>query len=421
MKKSITVEFPLYKNDGKISEKIIASELQKKTIGLLVQKLKNNEYKTVETNCICGQNNTVTDLLITEKDRYGIPYELRLCSTCGLIYPTRYLDSNSLGNFYKNDYRKIYTWGESSEEENIEKLYQAQREQGNRMLQIMKEEKLINENYSHVLEIGSACGGNLEAFKTFGLSVLGCDFDKDYLEYGKQRGLDLRYGDLKDLSLGDNSQDIIILYHVLEHLVNPINEIELLISKLKTGGLLIIGIPSIFSIDSIYKDPLKYFQNAHVYSFTGNHIISILKAFGLGVRYSNEEAIVIAEKLEGSSKKENFIASYLSELKAIGNIVIDYLATEYLRWELSKDVLFRAESYKTNLNSIRETLEKTRGDKALLHERNRTLIKENLRIKSDLAKIYKNRWYIVSKRHGVKKLLYIIKTAIKDVLHSVQH
>lgn len=61
------IKFPLLKNDSK--PLIPLSKEQEQAIHEFLNKIERGEYKLVEYPCICGNPE---DILIAEKDRYGI-------------------------------------------------------------------------------------------------------------------------------------------------------------------------------------------------------------------------------------------------------------------------------------------------------------------------------------------------------------
>ena len=67
------------------------------------------------------------------------------------------------------------------------------------------------------------------------------------MNYGVEKGLDLKYGDYNQV-LENDSVDLIILSHVMEHFVNPTGEMNKIIHKLKFGGQMIVEVPSLLNI-----------------------------------------------------------------------------------------------------------------------------------------------------------------------------
>ena len=100
------IQFPIWRNDDKSI--VSLNKLQKDTILKFKTKIKNGEYKLVPNPCLCGNTNEFIDIVVAEKDRYGIPCCNVLCKKCGIIRLKERLDDYSTSEFYRNEYRDIY-------------------------------------------------------------------------------------------------------------------------------------------------------------------------------------------------------------------------------------------------------------------------------------------------------------------------
>lgn len=114
-----------------------------------------------------------------------------------------------------------------------------------------------------VLDIGCGRGEFLELLKEKGVEAKGVDFDEDFVEYCRDKGLDVEKADalmyLREIE--DNSLDGIFMSHLVEHLKfeDMYTLLELSYKKLKEDSLLIIETPNpqtlaIFT-NAFYVDP----------------------------------------------------------------------------------------------------------------------------------------------------------------------
>lgn len=91
-----TLEKPLFKTiDNRVEE--------------FNNKIINGIYKFNKVNCLCGNKSNENDIVISKVDKFNIPVNFLLCKKCGLIRVDKILDEVSLENFYKNEYRYIYS------------------------------------------------------------------------------------------------------------------------------------------------------------------------------------------------------------------------------------------------------------------------------------------------------------------------
>lgn len=100
--------------------------------------------------------------------------------------------------------------------------------------------------------------------------------NKDNLAY--DRFIQKDVSDLQFDCLENNSFDILIMSHIIEHLFNGDKVIEGLISKLKHGGIIYIEFPSERSVEfPSMHDTLNYFDdNTHCRIFSKTEICNLL-------------------------------------------------------------------------------------------------------------------------------------------------
>lgn len=291
------MRFPLYKNDN--IPMIELSETQKKAVELFKCKIASGKYKLIINNCMCNNKNNELDVVLSEKDRFGIGIEQIICSKCGLIRSAKVLDKEGNVDFYKNDYRNIYVGSSLASEE----FFLEQRKRGESFL-LLLEKVLENNNIKTVLEIGCGAGGILYPFLLKGYKCIGVDYNEKYLSYGKNMGIDVICGDFNS-NVPPKSVDFLILSHVMEHFLNPIEEMQNVIDKVKDNGYILVEVPGIFDIESTYGNPLKYLQNAHVYNYYYyDYLCVFFETLGLKVLYGNERCTFIVEKQIGWRKKD---------------------------------------------------------------------------------------------------------------------
>lgn len=313
--------FPLYLNDGKCIEK--ETQLRRENIELFKKAVNNKELKYVNNKCLCGNDNLENDIIISEKDRYGFAIPQILCSKCGLVRSGIVLDEDSNRLFYEKYYRGIYLASSNLDDvgSQIEQLYIVEYKKGKEIVSLLKNYNIIT-NLSQIADIGCGAGGVLMPFKEIGVDVNGFDYDYDYLDFGREKGLDLILGDFYELA-EDNSYDLIILNHVLEHFLNPIEQMQKLLSKCKVGGYMYIEVPGLFNIKQAYPNPLRYFQNAHVYYFYKEYLNAFFKTLGMEVIYSDEICRFIVEKTEEKAIDAKVV--YFDSLSKYPDRILDYL------------------------------------------------------------------------------------------------
>lgn len=253
------------------------NSVQLTTRDSLLNKYANGTYTTTAVPCLCGAGG---GRVIAERDRYGLPSPSVLCCECGVVRTSPRLTDDSLRSFYDNEYRPLYTGSVEPGDD----FPEFQRFRGQNISRFLTG---ILPNRSCVVDVGCGTGWTLLPFREAGHRVAGCDLGSTYLDAGRARGLDLRHGD--HTALADVAPfDLVILSHVFEHIADPRKLMEDLKPMLAPGGLVYIELPGLQKIPATFGDPLRYFQNAHLWSFDLGSLTAVLANYGYRLVKGNE-------------------------------------------------------------------------------------------------------------------------------------
>jgi SAM-dependent methyltransferase len=111
--------------------------------------------------------------------------------------------------------------------------------------------KAYSLNKKSVLDIGSSYG---EFLAHFGKGSVGLTISKEESDYGKERGLDNRYGNIEDENVPVNQKfDAIFANNIFEHLYSPHSFLIKVKKFLKDDGVLILGVPAVPKIVFLWK------------------------------------------------------------------------------------------------------------------------------------------------------------------------
>lgn len=216
---------------------------------------------------LCGSTESV---LVWNKIRYDLlpkPYQ---CMDCGFVY--LYPQISDERQFYESAYRDSYD--QCTAQQNWDSSLLEARDRANRFLDLYTAK-------SNVLEIGCATGMFLNIMKDRVASVTGIELTKEYVQFALARGIRVE----KSIEvLPDNNYDAVFMFHVLEHLSDPITFLKDLKQKMKVNGKLIIEVPNVNDIlVSVYKIPghLNYYwEIAHNYYFSKETLGTVLNKSG---------------------------------------------------------------------------------------------------------------------------------------------
>lgn len=209
---------------------------------------------------------------IHDKVRYDFPFKPYRCDNCGLVFLFPYFTPTEERVFYECEYRKLYDDGppEKSFKDNLPES-RARVERFNYLFSKDKD----------VLEIGCSSGYFLFELQRLVKSITGVELTAEYADYAKEKGIPV-VNAIDELE--DDRFDLIFMFHVLEHLNDPVYFLEEVRNKLKTNGKLVIEVPNVEDVlVHTYKvEPYLdfYWQPAHVFYFSKNTLSMALDKAG---------------------------------------------------------------------------------------------------------------------------------------------
>lgn len=96
-----------------------------------------------------------------------------------------------------------------------------------------------------VLDIGCGQGYVLSALRARGWAVTGTELSEESARHAREAlRLDVRVGDIQNLDLPGEAFDLIVMWHVLEHVPAPVAQLHIVSGLLKPGGLLLVAVPN---------------------------------------------------------------------------------------------------------------------------------------------------------------------------------
>lgn len=268
------------------------SETQRVAYWSVIDAIQNGELQLIEVNCpVCDSHEFENVACV---DRQGLPVQTVRCVCCPTLYSRWRLTDASLADFYKHYYRDLYSGSNPNQA-----WFDLQTESGQKILRSLQNSQVIPSRLDgfRVLEVGSAAGGGLVPFRDAGASVLGVDFDENYLNFGRSMGIDLRLGGVNEIREFE-LQDIVILKDVLEHLPTPVRSLEIIRSVLSDRGIVYIQVPGLQALKFLgYRnDLLRYLQIAHLCHYTKESLNYTCQRAGLKVLHSELRGVAICSR-----------------------------------------------------------------------------------------------------------------------------
>lgn len=204
-------------------------------------------------------------------------YKVLKCNRCGLVYVNPKPPERELKRHYNSDYYRDWM----------------DRQRPRRVRMWQKRLKTINLERStgRLLDIGCGEGLFLKIAQESGWSVEGTEISKFACKAAAHNiGKEIWHGEIWDATFNNNSFDVVTIWHVLEHGINPLRTLKEAHRVLKSDGVCIVAVPnlndwfmqlaywltkgkrlSLFSPDD---------KELHLYHFSARTLRNILKHAG---------------------------------------------------------------------------------------------------------------------------------------------
>lgn len=259
-------------------------------------------YKEVNTCPLCEHEEAIC---IAKKERHGLPLDTVACYKCGLVRSYKQLDEESLKIFYSEYYREIY-----DAKETIDARYE--------WLANSEPPKFLSKD-KVVVEIGCGGGWNLIPFEKNDFRYYGFDYDASLINQGRQKGLNLFQGGVKEANRMGVKADYLILDQVLEHVSDPVNFLVELKKILNKGALVNIYVPSLDLLLWGYSDYdlLGTLQLAHNFLFDEFTLKALARKAGFSIINCCGNNIIL--------RHETSLAPYKTTFRKRGKKVVRFL------------------------------------------------------------------------------------------------
>jgi 2-polyprenyl-3-methyl-5-hydroxy-6-metoxy-1,4-benzoquinol methylase len=138
-----------------------------------------------------------------------------------------------------------------------------------------------------LLDVGAAGGAFVAEAAARGFEASGIEPVPSFARAAREQlGLDVRDGRIEDVELAPGGYELITLWHVLEHLPEPLGPIGRLAAALSSGGTLAVEVPNAESAVAAHMGAAwpSLEPSVHVNQFTPSSLRTLLRRAGLELR-----------------------------------------------------------------------------------------------------------------------------------------
>ena len=165
--------------------------------------------------------------------RGGADINVLKCDSCGLVWLDKFVT-----DYDDNFYEESGMWKSDGIEEDILQTRIEAEPDDHRRFEFTK--NYIQ--YKDVLDFGCGSGGYIKKSKPIVRSIRGVELEHEKRDYMTREGYEI-YNSIEEIPM-DQQFDVITLFHVLEHLPDPIEILVRLKKHLRKEGKIIIEVPN---------------------------------------------------------------------------------------------------------------------------------------------------------------------------------
>jgi len=199
---------------------------------------------------------------VSNKDaKSGDFLNVSFCHSCGMVQQDPIPTEEELKAYYSTEYRKDY---KNTYTPKLKHIFRA----GNNALDRIKFLKTVVKG-GRLLDVGAGGGEFTWVSGEMGFDSDGIEPNVGYSSYAREEyGINIQTGELDDV---DGSYEVITMFHVMEHMPDPVKTFKKLWELLNDDGHLFIEVPNIETKDA---SPHNIYFKAHIHYFSEATLIS---------------------------------------------------------------------------------------------------------------------------------------------------
>jgi 2-polyprenyl-3-methyl-5-hydroxy-6-metoxy-1,4-benzoquinol methylase len=250
-----------------------------------------------ETPCnLCGAADYV---VVGTRDRDGRPLRTVLCRGCGLVWINPRPSIADMNAYYQTAYRTDYKGQSAPPLRKIVRGFLGAVDRRRLLRELLlsctnRAPAIDHSEKRTMVDVGCGAGELVYLMRRDGVDASGLEPGVEYAEFARRvLGAPIQTAAVDAAVVPSLSQDLVTMFHALEHVPDPRAVLTTIRGWLRVGGHLVIEVPN---IAARVQAPAHRFHYAHLYHFTGATLAALGEAAGLTVveaRHSDDGGNVI--------------------------------------------------------------------------------------------------------------------------------
>ncbi len=195
---------------------------------------------------------------IRHRDRHGAPLRSVICRRCGLVWTDPRPTPDEVREFYEHEYRLEYKriWQPKPKH-----TYRA----GKAALARFERLEAVLRPGIRLFDVGAGGGETVYVGRALGYQASGVEPNEGYAAYAsKELRVPVTQGAYQETVVALESQDVVTMFHTVEHLEDPFGAMLAARCWLVPGGFLVVEVPN---VEAVCQQPHQQFHRGHFYHF----------------------------------------------------------------------------------------------------------------------------------------------------------
>jgi 2-polyprenyl-3-methyl-5-hydroxy-6-metoxy-1,4-benzoquinol methylase len=245
-----------------------------------------------ETPCnLCGAS---TSVVVGTRDREGNPLRTVLCTVCGLVWTNPRPTAADMNAYYETSYRADYKGHRTPPLRKIVRGFIGAANRRSTLRQVLAPREGAPYDRPRMLDVGCGAGELVYLMRRDGVDASGVEPGIEFAEFARTvLHVPIQTAAVDAASVRPESQDLVTMFHALEHVPDPLAVLTTVGTWIRNGGHLVVEVPN---IAARVQAPGHQYHYAHLYHFTGSTLGALGEAAGLRLtetRYTDDRGNVI--------------------------------------------------------------------------------------------------------------------------------